>query len=99
MGKISYAAFLTIALFATTLLAQIKWTSCSPEPDLIVTKIAIAPSNPDVLYLSVYTDCLWRSEDRGATWTKLQKFDGCAGVKSIAIDPEDPKTLYVTSGG
>lgn len=51
-----------------------------------VSHIAIDPQNPNILYTSVY-----RSADGGNAWNKM---DG--GGAQYAINPLDPRTLFVT---
>lgn len=61
---------------------------------------AIDPRNPSNLWLG--TDVgLFKSADRGATWTRLQFAGSCPpfGPHSIDLDPEDPETAYVTTNG
>jgi photosystem II stability/assembly factor-like uncharacterized protein len=74
------------------------------QPTQSVGALAVAPSDPDVLYvgsgeglqrpdLSV-GDGIYRSRDGGATWTHLGLRDG-QQIPAILIDPRDPKTLLV----
>ncbi len=66
--------------------------------------IAVAPSNPSVIYvgsgeglqrpdLSV-GDGIYKSTDAGATWTHLGLRDG-QQIPQIAVDPRDPDKLFV----
>ena len=54
------------------------------------------PSNPDILYAGT-TLGLLRTTDGGATWRQITE----VSVNSLALDPADPKTLYLAteSGG
>jgi photosystem II stability/assembly factor-like uncharacterized protein len=74
------------------------------EPTGSIGAIAVAPSNPDVIYvgsgeglqrpdLSV-GDGIYRSADGGATWTHLGLRDG-QQIPQIAVDPRDPDRLFV----
>ena len=81
------------------------WTPIFDDQDTAsIGAIAVAPSNPDVLYvgsgegmqrpdLSV-GDGLYRSRDAGKTWTHLGLRDG-QQIPQIAVDPRDPKRIYV----
>ncbi len=66
--------------------------------------IAVAPSNPDIIYvgsgeglqrpdLSV-GDGIYKSSDGGKTWTHLGLRDG-QQIPQIAIDPRNPNRLFV----
>ncbi len=66
--------------------------------------IAIAPSNPNVIYVGSGEglqrpdlstgDGMYKSTDGGATWTHLALREG-QQIASIAVDPEDENRLYV----
>jgi photosystem II stability/assembly factor-like uncharacterized protein len=55
--------------------------------------VAIAPTDPDVLYLE--SNGIYRSDDRGQTWTEtlswFEQFD------VFEVDPADARTLYVST--
>ncbi len=74
------------------------------EPSGSIGAIAVAPSNPNVVYvgsgeglqrpdLSV-GDGIYKSTDAGATWTHLGLREG-QQIPQIAVDPRDPDKLYV----
>ncbi len=48
------------------------------------------------LYVTVYGEGrgLYRSDDRGATWTKLRALDH---ARAVAVDPRSPDVIYLTS--
>lgn len=50
------------------------------------------PSHPDVVYAGTQGNGVYRSADRGRTWSPL----GLAGrvVKSLAVSPHDPDVIY-----
>ncbi len=73
------------------------------QPTQSIGAIAVAPSNPDIVYvgsgeglhrpdLSV-GDGIYRSADGGRTWRHLGLADG-QQIPDIAIDPRDPDTLF-----
>jgi photosystem II stability/assembly factor-like uncharacterized protein len=73
--------------------------------------MAAAPSNPQIVYAGfsigacledVYAKCLeltpglYRSEDGGYTWASLPSAPfGSVSILSLAIDPENPNSVYV----
>ncbi|HSB37157.1 MAG TPA: glycoside hydrolase, partial [Thermoanaerobaculia bacterium] len=74
------------------------------QPTQSIGSIAVAPSDPNVLYvgsgeglqrpdLSV-GDGVYRSTDAGRTWTRLGLRDG-QQIPAIDVDPRDPRTLLV----
>ncbi len=73
------------------------------EPTQSIGAIAIAPSNPSMIYvgsgeglqrpdLSV-GDGIYRSLDGGATWWHLGLGDG-QQIPALAVDPRDPRRLF-----
>jgi photosystem II stability/assembly factor-like uncharacterized protein len=73
------------------------------EPTQSIGAIAVAPSNPSIVYvasgeglvrpdLSV-GDGIYRSEDAGATWTHLGLRDS-QQIPSLEVDPKDPNRLF-----
>ncbi len=74
------------------------------QPTGSIGALAVAPSNPDVLYvgsgeglqrpdLSV-GDGMYKSTDGGATWTHLGLRDG-QQIPAILVDPKNPDRLFV----
>jgi len=74
------------------------------QPTGSIGAIAVAPSNPNIVYvgsgeglqrpdLSV-GDGVYKSTDAGASWTHLGLRDG-QQIPQIAVDPRDPDRLYV----
>ena len=60
--------------------------------------VTTQPGNPNVVYIGDMGG-LWRSTDAGSHWTNLT--DGKlprVAVGAIAVDPSDPKSIYVGTG-
>lgn len=84
-------------------------TECFPGslPCSEVAAIALDPFDERILYAILYTasinpeyrHSLWRSEDGGETWTRLlfRSRDSYDPLLSLAISPNDPRTIYVLS--
>lgn len=72
-----------------------SWRLETLLPELEVTCLAKDPSNPDVLYAGTKDDGVYRSIDRGRSWTP----GGMKGqvVKSLAVSPHDPNVIYAGS--
>jgi photosystem II stability/assembly factor-like uncharacterized protein len=70
--------------------------------------IAVAPSDPDVLYLgsgeannsrsTYWGDGIYRSTDAGKTWTNVG-LEESHHVGRIVVHPKDPNTVYVAALG
>ncbi len=57
-----------------------------------VSKLALDPSNREIVYAGTFTDGLYKSEDSGATWvSKLSKI----AVYDFLVSPVDSNVLYV----
>ncbi|HYP00795.1 MAG TPA: hypothetical protein VER76_11440, partial [Pyrinomonadaceae bacterium] len=58
--------------------------------------LAQSPSNPDILVVGSNKG-VYRSMDAGETWQQLptSAYPDIRNVESIAVDPRDPKAIYV----
>jgi photosystem II stability/assembly factor-like uncharacterized protein len=74
------------------------------QPTGSIGALAVAPSNPDILYVGSGEglqrpdlstgDGIYRSADGGKTWTHLGLRDG-QQIPAISVDPRDPNRLFV----
>ncbi|MFI4885083.1 MAG: WD40/YVTN/BNR-like repeat-containing protein [Steroidobacterales bacterium] len=81
-----------------------KWPSASDS----VGAIAVAPSNPKVLYVGtgetdirndiITGDGVFKSVDAGKTW-KYAGLKDTRTISTIAVDPHDPDVVYAASMG
>jgi photosystem II stability/assembly factor-like uncharacterized protein len=78
------------------------------QPTASVGAIAVAPSNPDIVYvgsgeglhrpdLSV-GDGIYKSSDAGKTWTHLGLRDG-QQIAQLVVDPKNPDRIFVAVAG
>ncbi|MEK7234281.1 MAG: putative Ig domain-containing protein [Elusimicrobiota bacterium] len=58
--------------------------------------LAYAPSNPNIAYLGIDTDTIWKSTDGGTTWQRKSKGIASNGIVSITVDPINEKRVFVT---
>ncbi|MGH2692162.1 MAG: WD40/YVTN/BNR-like repeat-containing protein [Actinomycetota bacterium] len=70
-----------------------------PEPYGTLTTVAEARSDPDVSYMGTAEGDLWRTEDRGGSWTPLRdgdKQNDLPGtwVTRVEVDPSDADVAY-----
>ncbi|MEO0558719.1 MAG: glycosyl hydrolase, partial [Bacteroidota bacterium] len=63
-----------------------------------IADIAIHPDDPQTWYVAVGSGGVWMTSNSGTTWTSL--FDGQASYStgSIALDPQNPNTVWVGTG-
>jgi photosystem II stability/assembly factor-like uncharacterized protein len=74
------------------------------QPTGSIGALAVAPSNPDVIYVGSGEglqrpdlstgDGIYKSTDAGKTWTHLGLRDG-QQIPQIIVDPKDPNRLFV----
>ena len=73
-----------------------------------VGALAVAPSNPDVVYAGTgerdirgnisHGDGVYRSDDAGKTWTHIGLED-TQTISRLVVDPRDPKVVYAAALG
>src|SRR5262245_57542793 len=78
------------------------------QPVLSIGAIAIAPSDPNVIWVGTgegdprnsasFGNGVYRSTDAGKTWKHLGLADS-ERIKRIRVDPRDPDTAYVAALG
>lgn len=61
--------------------------------------VDIAPSDPNVLYAGGETGGLWKTTDKGQTWTLLTRDLLHGAFGAVKIHPSDPNTVYATTDG
>lgn len=73
-----------------------------------VGAIAVAPSNPNIIYVGTGSACIrnnvqpgigmYKSLDGGATWQRAG-LDDAGQIAEIRVDPHDPNLVYVAAQG
>jgi hypothetical protein len=66
------------------------WTPIGPEGGT-VTLIAVAPSDPQIIYALTSYDVLFSSVDGGGSWRFVS---GGLSLTALVVDPGNPQTLY-----
>ena len=63
-----------------------------------IADIVIMPDDPATWVVGVGSGGVWKTENAGTTWTPI--FDGEASysVGAVAVDPENPSTIWVGTG-
>jgi photosystem II stability/assembly factor-like uncharacterized protein len=80
-----------------------SWKSIGLNDTRHIARILVDPGNPDVVYVGAFGHAfgpnpergVFRSTDGGATWKKILFRNDSTGVSEMAMDPKDPKTIYV----
>jgi photosystem II stability/assembly factor-like uncharacterized protein len=68
-----------------------------------IVALAFHPSTPDVIYAAAdilpdYEGGVWKTEDRGETWSLASYGISAQPIQSVAADPADPQKIYAGTG-
>ena len=63
-----------------------------------IADIAIHPQNPNIWYVAVGSGGVWKTVNRGTTWETIFDDQSSYSIGSVAIDPNDPGTIWVGTG-
>lgn len=64
-----------------------------------LTTIAVAPSDPAVIYAGCNDGNVWVTLNRGVNWTQINGGLPQRWITRVAVDPADARTAYVTFSG
>jgi len=78
------------------------WTNMGLRDSHHIGRIAMHPTNSDIVYVAAMGHLwgpneergLYMSEDGGANWTRVLEGDENTGVVDVAIDPSAPNIMY-----
>ena len=106
--KIFYVAAATGGIWKTINAGTMFFPVFDKEPTISMGDIAIAPSNPDILYAGTGEEDsrnsispgggVYKSTDAGRTW-KLMGLEATQQIGRIIVDPADPNVVYVAALG
>jgi hypothetical protein len=60
--------------------------------------LVIRPDNPSIMYAGSEGGGVWKSVDGGATWNPLSDLLPSIAIATLAMDPNNPDTLYAGTG-
>ena len=63
-----------------------------------ISDIAIHPQRQSTWYVGVGSGGVWKTENRGTTWTPIFENEDAYSIGCISIDPNNPNTIWVGSG-
>jgi photosystem II stability/assembly factor-like uncharacterized protein len=106
--NIIYASFATGGFWKTTDAGE-NWIPLTDKlGTLSIGAFALAPSNPDIIYLgtgeaNIFRASLpgmgaYKSTDGGKNWTSIGLIN-TGTIARILVHPKDPNTVYVAAGG
>jgi photosystem II stability/assembly factor-like uncharacterized protein len=108
LGKVAYVAGATAGVWKTTN-GGTTWTPVFDEQSsLSIGDVAVAPSNPDIVWVgtgesnnqrsSSWGDGVYKSENGGKTWQKMG-LSKSQHIGRIAIHPTNPSIVFIASCG
>jgi photosystem II stability/assembly factor-like uncharacterized protein len=63
-----------------------------------ISDIAVDPKNSNVWYVAVSAGNLWKTENRGNTWTPIFETYGSYSLGAVVVDPKDSKIVWLGTG-
>jgi photosystem II stability/assembly factor-like uncharacterized protein len=96
-GVFRAAVFLFLLFYAVPSNAQVDttnvWFSNGPTGQVFINQIVIDPQSPDTLYAGTLPGTVFRSLNRGGSWTEVGASISDT-VSSLAINPKNSAVLY-----
>jgi photosystem II stability/assembly factor-like uncharacterized protein len=63
-----------------------------------ISDVAVDPGNPSVWYVAASAGNLWKTENRGNTWTAVFDAYGSYSLGAVTVDPKDSKVVWLGTG-
>jgi photosystem II stability/assembly factor-like uncharacterized protein len=63
-----------------------------------ISDVAVDPRNPSVWYVAVASGNLWKTENRGNTWTPIFDDQGSFSLGAVTVDPRDSSVIWLGTG-
>ena len=63
-----------------------------------ISDIAVDPRNPSVWYVAAASGNLWKTENRGNTWTPVFDDYGSYSLGAVTVDPRDSRVVWLGTG-
>ena len=63
-----------------------------------ITDVESVPGKPHIAYVGTGGGGLWKTVNAGTTWTPIFERQGTFSIGDIALDPQNPETIWVGTG-
>ena len=63
-----------------------------------ISDVAVDPKNPSVWYVAAAAGNLWKTENRGNTWTAIFDEQGSYSLGAVTVDPKDSNIVWLGTG-
>lgn len=60
--------------------------------------LAVVESDPSTFYVGTASGGLWKTVNKGTTWTPIFDDQGTSSIGDVAVSPSDPEILWVGTG-
>jgi photosystem II stability/assembly factor-like uncharacterized protein len=78
------------------------WTHVGLERSMVISRLRVHPSNPDIVYAAALGDPygpnaergVFKSTDGGKSWSRVLFRDENTGAADLVMDPKNPDVLY-----
>ncbi len=81
---------------ALVIFFMMSFSGCNRSDAIVV--IQLHPKNPDIIYVAT-NGYIYKTRDKGQTWTNLSQGMSHSRVISMALDPACPATVYAGTKG
>lgn len=82
-----------------SVLAESSWRQIGPlHVAGRVRSIAVHPTDGKTLWIGAADGGVWKSTDRGASWTPQMQTSNAIAMGALAVDPSNPDILYAGTG-
>jgi photosystem II stability/assembly factor-like uncharacterized protein len=76
-----------------------RWRSAPGLEGGAITALALDPEHPNTVFAATLEAGVFKSSDGGSSWQALDIAPNADRVDALAIAPQDPRTVYVGTGG
>jgi photosystem II stability/assembly factor-like uncharacterized protein len=63
-----------------------------------ISDVAVDPKNPSIWYVAAAAGNLWKTENRGNTWTAIFEAHGSYSLGAVTVDPKDSSVVWLGTG-